>query len=75
MKYVKRNTARHTGLAKGWKEKNYLFLAKERTTATSPVNRRVQQGMLSQLQRINQTFIVLAQEKWNCAVGNSDGLQ
>lgn len=41
---VKGSMTRHIGLAKGWKEENYLFLAKERTAATSPVSRGVQQG-------------------------------
>lgn len=43
MKYVKGCIARPTGLAKGWKEKNNLFLAKERTLAASLVNSSVHQ--------------------------------
>lgn len=44
MKYVKEFIARSTGLAKGWEGKNYLFLAKERTIATSLVNSSGYQG-------------------------------
>lgn len=44
MKYVKGCIARHTGLAKGWKEDIYLLLAKERTLATPLVNSSVHQG-------------------------------
>lgn len=41
---VKRSITRHIGLAKSWKEENYLFLAKERTAATSSANKGVQPG-------------------------------
>lgn len=44
MKYVKGFIARPAGLAKGWKGKNYLFLAKERTIATSLENSSGHQG-------------------------------
>jgi len=46
--------AKHADLAKGCKEKNYLLLVKERTTATSPLNRIVQHGNAAKLAAKNQ---------------------